>query len=115
MTDSLTNLKGQHSQRVASALLEIQKNEPDFNANSFLAFFEKHKYFTPKQCAFITSRLKQYNIDHDPRDFTLSLRLTKYKEQLAGLPFSVVKAMWGYLKPSQQHYYNENIARFPIK
>jgi len=108
-------LNGALNQRVEKALLEIAHAEPDFNARSFLEFFVRNRYFTPKQCSLLVSKLNAHGIPHNHSDFKISIRQTKLKEQLGQLPFTKVKEMWPYMSTNQRKFYNEEFAKFPLK
>ncbi|MEP2668784.1 MAG: hypothetical protein ABJH04_07310 [Cyclobacteriaceae bacterium] len=115
MSTTTNRIPGARNRRVAHALLQLHGKDSKFNYSSFLNYYMHNGYFTPKQCLLLVSAFHKNMIDFQSEDFRISLRKDLHKGQLREMPFSNVKLIWTCLSKDQKTFYNEEIAKYPIK
>lgn len=84
------------------ALERLSAAEDNNILRNALAYYQKNKYLTPKFAFVVMWRLQKNRIDHSPSFFKVSLKKSKYKEDLRGMPTSQIHAIWKALTSSQR-------------
>lgn len=112
---NLSGLTGQKLRRLSGVLQRIKEYEPDLNTDSFLSTYQFQRFaFTPKQLLFLLNRVYQYKIKHNPKDFRMTMRRNKDKEQLDDVNHNSIILIWPYMSAVQKTYYNDYVANKPI-
>jgi hypothetical protein len=68
--------------RVITALVALSHADPEFNILSFIDYLQDRGAFTPKQLATLLWRLQTHAVPFDVRDFKLTIRRDREKDQL---------------------------------
>jgi len=84
------------------ALERLAAAEDNSILRNALAYYRKNKYLTPKFAFVVMWRLQKNRIDHSPSFFKVSLKKSKYKEDLRAMPASQVHAIWKALTSTQR-------------
>lgn len=86
------------------ALQKLANAEANQILTSALEFYQKNKYLTPKFAFVVFWRLSENQIDHSPSFFKVSLKRSKYKEDLRKMPSERVQMFWAALSTSQRKF-----------
>lgn len=68
--------------RVISALVALAHLDSGFNILSFIDYLQSRGAFTPKQLLAILWRLSKFGIANNPKDFKLTIKRSREKDQL---------------------------------
>lgn len=94
--------------RVMTALVALAHVDSDFEIESFVDYLQTRGAFTPKQLNIILWRLGKHRIDHAPRDFQLTIKRNREKEQLLELPDWQLQKLAPCLSASQRAFLLKN-------
>jgi hypothetical protein len=84
------------------ALSEISKKEQNSILENALKYYNKKGYLSPKLASIIAWKLKEYQIDHNPSFFKITLKKNQDKEDLKNLDTWKVHQMWSFLNSAQR-------------
>ncbi len=87
-----------------NSLIDLSRQDDDFNIQSFIHYYQAEGYFTPKQLSTLFWRLKKYKISHNKPYFKTSIRKTKNKEALLSLRDFQLREIWQALSSSQKEF-----------
>ena len=90
--------------RVIRALVALAHLDTDFKILSFVDYFQTRGAFTPKQLVLLLWRLSKLGVDHNPRDFKLTIKRKREKAQLELLEEWQLEKLQPCLSESQKVY-----------
>jgi len=90
--------------RLVNALVALAHVDGDFNIHSFIDYLHKRDAFTPNQVTTLLWRFDRHGIDHNPRDFKLTIKRGREKAQLAKMSDWQLQRILPCLSPSQRTY-----------
>lgn len=90
--------------RVITALVVLANADSDFNILSFIDYFQTRGAFTPKQLSTLMWRLDKHGVAHQPRDFKLTIKRNREKDQLTNMPDWELRRIERSLSPAQKQY-----------
>lgn len=93
---------------VIASLVDLARDDDDFDIHNFIRYFKDNGAFTPKQLVTLIWRMEKYKIEHNKSHFKITIKKNKDKEQLLGLEEWKVQKIWPCLSNSQKKYYIEN-------
>jgi hypothetical protein len=71
--------------RVVSALVALAHKDQEFDIRSFVDYLQTRGAFTPKQLSIVLWRLSKFRVNHNPKDFKLTIKRNREKAQLRSL------------------------------
>lgn len=89
---------------VVSALVALAHKDSEFDILSFVEYLQTRGAFTPKQLTVVLWRLEKFHISHNPRNFKLTIRRHREKEQLRSLKDWELERISPCLTPSQKAF-----------
>jgi len=90
--------------RLVKALVALAHVDKAFNIHSFIDYLQKRDAFMPMQVSTLLWRFDRLAIDHNPRDFKLTIKRSREKAQLEKMSEWQIKRLLPCLSPSQRAY-----------
>jgi hypothetical protein len=90
--------------RLVKALVSLAHADNDFDIHSFIDYLHKRDAFTPNQVTTLMWRFEKHRIEHNPRDFKLTIRRGREKAQLEKMSEWQLQRLIPCLSPSQRDY-----------
>lgn len=90
--------------RLVKALVALAHVDSEFDIASFIDYLQTRDAFTPKQLTTLQWRLSKHRIPHDLRDFKLTIRRAREKDQLAALADWQLARILPALSESQREF-----------
>jgi hypothetical protein len=84
------------------ALEQLAIEENNDILRTALKYYREHGYLSPKLAFVVLWRLEANRIDHSPSFFKVSLRRSKYQDDLENMPTSHVHTIWPALSTAQR-------------
>lgn len=91
-----------------NSLIELSRQDEDFNIESFIKDYQERGAFTPRQLSTLFWRLKKYKIPHNKSYFKIYIRRDKDKESLLALKDFQLKSIWNALSKTQKEFVIKN-------
>ncbi|UTH73228.1 hypothetical protein [Chromobacterium sp. IIBBL 290-4] len=86
---------------LVNTLVALSAVEENFDINSFISYVLDRDAFTPNQLALLFWRLDQHEIEYSPRDFKLTIRRDREKNQLRQMEDWKLQKLWPSMSTSQ--------------
>jgi hypothetical protein len=90
--------------RLVKALVALAHVDKEFPIHSFIDYLHKRDAFTPRQVTTLLWRFDTSGIDHNPRDFKITIKRGREKAQLEEMSDWQLKRLLPCLSPSQRAY-----------
>lgn len=90
-----------------NSLIELSRQDEDFDIESFIADYQQRGAFTPRQLSTLFWRLKKYQVPHNKSCFKIYIRRERDKEALLELKDFQLKSIWNALSQSQKEFVME--------
>lgn len=69
--------------RLVKSLVALAHADKEFSIHNFIDYLQKRNAFTPAQASTLIWRLEKHRIEHNPRDFKVTIKRGREKAQLA--------------------------------
>lgn len=89
---------------MVKALVALAHVDKAFNIHSFIDYLQKRDAFTPIQVSTLLWRLDRHAIDHNARDFKLTIKRRREKAQLEKQSEWQIQRLLPCLSPIQRAY-----------
>jgi hypothetical protein len=90
--------------RVVTALVALANADKEFNILSFVDYLQDRGAFTPKQLSTLMWRLDKFRVAHNPKDFKLTIKRNREKDQLRRMKDWELRRIEPCLSDSQQRF-----------
>lgn len=90
--------------RLVKALVALAHVDKEFNIHSFIDYLHKRDAFTPMQVSTLLWRFERHGVDHNPRDFKLTIKRGREKAQLEKMSDWQLQRLLPCLSASQRTY-----------
>ncbi len=94
--------------RVITSLIELSKEDHDFDIESFITYLQDRKAFTPNQLSTIFWRFDTHNIEYKKSDYKLTIRRTREKNQMHTMQDWKMRKLWKAMSASQKKWVEDN-------
>jgi len=90
--------------RLVKALVALAHADKEFNIHSFIDYLQKRDAFTPYQVTTLMWRFEKHGIDHNPKDFKITIKRGREKAQLVKMSDWQLRRLLPCLSTGQRDY-----------
>jgi hypothetical protein len=102
--DRQSLIEAARKKRVITALVALSQADPEFSILSFINYLQDRGAFTPKQLGTLFWRFEKLRVSFNPRDFKLTIRRGREKDQLLGMADWQIEKLLPAMSATQKEF-----------